>query len=334
MPASPPTLPLAAPLAFEPYIRPQVWGDQRLRTLLNKPLPDAARYGESWELCPLPQALSRVADGPHAGMTLDELWQLGLRDRAGLNRGGFPWLVKWLDVDDWLSVQVHPDEAHAQKWLDEPCAKSEAWVVIHAEPTARVYAGFHAGVTERDVRRAMEHGQLVDCLHSFVPQVGDCINIPAGTVHAGGGGLVIAEVQQPSDATFRMFDWNRVSATGQPRALHIQESLDCISWPQGPVCPESPTPWETEVVGVTAERLLATKHFEWDRFQLAATWDDAAERMAVWMVLDGSATATWSGGERHLSRGDTVLLPAGVPALAWQPVTEVTTLLRVRLPGE
>ena len=324
-----------SPLVFEPILRPQVWGDRRLETMLGKALPDAVSYGESWELSPLPQKASRVAAGPQTGRSINELWSTGLREQADVAAGrGFPWLIKWLDIHDWLSVQVHPNEAQAMKWLNEPCAKSEAWVVVHAERAARVYAGFQPGVTEADVRRAVDRGSLIDCLHSFVPKTGDCINIPAGTVHAAGGGLVIAEVQQPSDATFRLFDWNRVGSDGKPRTLHLIEGLDCIKWPQGPVTPETPRPLLLVDGRVAAERMLSTPHFVFDRFLLVDDWSDSAEQLSVWMVLSGDVVLEWSDGHRALCRGDSALVPPRVSALKWRPQRDGATLLRVRLPGD
>lgn len=316
-----------------------MWGGRRLQSLLHKPLPESGNYGESWDISPLPQAISRVADGPAAGLTIDELWRGGLAEQAGLPvERGFPWLIKWLDVADQLSVQVHPDEAHAVKWLGEPCAKSEAWVVVHAEPTARVYAGFQSGVTEADVRRALAHGRLAECLHSFAPKAGDFINLPAGTVHAAGGGLVLAEVQQPSDVTFRLFDWNRIGPDGKPRTLHIEQALDCLTWPQGPVNAMADR-------RLIAEPLVTAPHFRLDRMRIMTPWTAHSARMVAWMVLDGAAVVEWGHGERPLRQGATVLIPAGIDGIprnpttgiegiAWRSAThEPVTLLRIGRPG-
>jgi mannose-6-phosphate isomerase len=249
------------------------------------------------------------------------LWQAGLSEQSGFRpQHGFPWLIKWLDIEDRLSVQVHPDVDHAVKWLGEACPKSEAWVVVHAEPSARVYAGFRDGVTPSDVRSAIEHGVLAECLHSFAPHPGDRINLPAGTVHAAGGGLVLAEVQQPSDATFRLFDWNRVGSDGQPRKLHIEQGLDCIAWPQGPIAPVE-----------QSSRLLVTAFCELETVQFSGAYAHQEDRLAVWMILDGRAELQWEGGARSLSRGATILTPPGTPC-TWTAADAMVQLLLIRPP--
>src|SRR5690606_7579266 len=139
--------------------------------------------------------------------------------------------------DQLLSIQVHPTDKLARRLTGESFGKTEAWVILHAEPTAIVYAGFLPEVTREEVERRLAEGTLECALHHFTPRPGDCLFLPAGTVHAVGGGVVMAEVQQASDATFRLHDWNRLGPDGKPRQLHIQEGLEAIDWSQGPVNP-------------------------------------------------------------------------------------------------
>src|SRR5262249_27455292 len=154
----------------------------------------------------------------------------------------------------WLSVQVHPDEEAIKTLWPGESAKTEAWYVLDAEPRSRIYAGLQPGIGEPQLRAALERGAVVDCLHSFTPKTGDCVFIPAGTVHAVGGGVLLAEIQQTSDATFRLFDWNRVDAKGQPRPLHIEEAFASIHWQQGPI--------EPIAAGDPRQRLVTCPYFE------------------------------------------------------------------------
>ena len=149
----------------------------------------------------------------------------------------FPLLIKFLDCCDLLSIQVHPSDEQAVRLSRETSGKTEAWIVLNVQPGGRIYAGLKAGTTRSELEKLLALGKLEQCLHSFTPQPGDCIFLPSGTVHAVGGGVVLAEVQQSSDATFRLFNWNRLGSDGQPRPLHIPQSLESIDWNAGPVQP-------------------------------------------------------------------------------------------------
>lgn len=326
----------SAPLAFVPQLRPQVWGGQRLR-VLGKSLPDARPYGESWEISPLAGWMSRAATGPHRGMPLDEIWaQAATHFCQGAQRppDRFPWLLKWLDCEDWLSVQVHPDRSASRKWLGADCPKSEAWVILEADPNARVYAGFRPGVTLEEVEERIGTDTLLGCLNSFAPRAGDCISLPAGTVHAVGGGILLAEVQQPSDATFRLFDWRRAGEAAQARPLQIREALDTLRWPQPPIHPLPPTPWLQSPAGATGETLLQAPEFCLDRLTVHATAQVQAERLAAWMVLDGGGELAWRDVVHGVARGDTWLVPAAAQAIEWRRGGDAgpLTLLRITLP--
>src|SRR5258708_2161371 len=241
-----------------------VWGGRRLGEVLNKSLPTTESYGESWEISDHKSHRSAVIEGPLAGRTLRDLME---QDAAGLLGGGearpaFPWLVKFLDACDWLSVQVHPDDEAARRLWPGEGGKTEAWFVLDAAPTARVFAGLLPGVDEARLRAALRDGTVAECLHSFQPRPGDCLFLPAGTVHAVGGGVLMAEVQQASAAAFRLFDWNRRDAHGRSRTLHIEEALACIDWSAGPVHPihADGYPDGSDVV----QRLVACRYFTLD----------------------------------------------------------------------
>jgi mannose-6-phosphate isomerase len=184
-----------------------VWGGRRLGEVLGKHLATHEPYGESWEISDHASHQSVVATGPLAGKTLRQLMD---QDRSAVLGSAadqqrlFPWLVKFLDARDWLSVQVHPDDEAAKRLCPGEGGKTEAWFVLDAEPDSRVYAGLLPGVDEPRLRTALAAGTVANCLHQFVPRPGDFVFLPAGTVHAVGGGVLLAEVQQTSDATFRL----------------------------------------------------------------------------------------------------------------------------------
>ena len=197
-----------------------IWGGRRLGDLLGKRLPDEQCYGESWEVSDHASHASVVARGPRAGRSLRELIQefrVPLLGPAALRYERFPWLVKFLDAHDWLSVQVHPNDDHVQTLWPGECGKTEVWFVLDVLPGGRIYAGLKPGVTEVELRAALAAGKVAECLHSFKPQAGDSVFLPAGTIHAVGGGVLLAEVQQTSDATFRLYDWDRCDTQGNRR---------------------------------------------------------------------------------------------------------------------
>jgi mannose-6-phosphate isomerase len=324
------------PLIFEPYARPQVWGARRLETMLGKRLPSAGTFGESWELSAHPHHVSRVAEGPLAGTLLTDLWRDSARDMAGPGPLPeiFPLLIKLLDCHEQLSVQVHPSDEIAAQLLPGERGKTEAWVILAAEPAGRIYAGLLPGVELADLERHLAAGSVAECLHSFAPRAGDCVFLPAGTVHAVGGGVLMAEVQQSSDATFRLFDWNRPGPDGRPRALHVEQSLASIRWDAGPTDPVRPKPLPAVAAELAAERLVVCPYFELDRFRPRRAFANPyAGRFSIWMVIDGGAELTTNGGyRRRLEMGQTVLIPASATGATFAPVGE-PQLLGISLPS-
>jgi mannose-6-phosphate isomerase len=320
------------PLVFEPYLRPQVWGGRRLQEVLGKRLSAEGRFGESWEVSAHPQHVSRVAEGPLAGRLLTDLWREHPAEFFGTHAvppARFPLLVKYLDCEESLSVQVHPTDELARELLGEKCGKTEAWVVIAAEPEGRIFAGLKPGVTRRDFERHLAAGTVAECLHSFTPKAGDCVHLPAGTVHAVGGGVVLAEVQQSSDATFRLFDWNRIGPDGKPRPLHREHGLRAIDWSAGPVNPVI----VERTTGFPNERLVRCPYFTLDRHTLDGGWRQPfeAERLTIWMLLEGEAELTSDDGyQRTLTRGETILVPASGGRFVWSTTgAESATLLLI-----
>jgi mannose-6-phosphate isomerase len=309
---------LNAPLRFEPYLRPMVWGGCRLAEALGRPLPTAEPYGEAWLVSDHPSHRSIMADGPRAGRTLHDLLRqdpAALLGPAAAAPSSFPWLIKLLDAHDWLSVQVHPDDAAAARLWPGEGGKTEAWFILDAAPESRVYAGLKPGVDAARLRAALAAGTAADCLHSFTPRPGDCLFLPAGTVHAVGGGVLMAEVQQTSDATFRLYDWGRVGADGKPRKLHVEEALACIDWDAGPVAPVRVDGYPA-ATGPARQRLAECRYFTVDYVRDTTPFAVEGGRLQAAVALHGLGTL----GGAPVRPGDALVLPAA--SAGWECVPD------------
>jgi mannose-6-phosphate isomerase len=293
-------------LKFEPILKPTVWGGRELARLFGRRLPGDGPFGESWELVDLPGEGSVVADGPLLGATLADL----RRDRpeellgpASLLEGRFPLLLKFIDARRTLSVQVHPDEAACARLGGGARPKTEAWYVIDREPGAALYVGLREGVDRALFEDGLSQGTLEDLLRRVPVEPGDFVHLPAGTVHAIGAGIVLAEVQQASDTTYRVFDWNRVGLDGKPRALHVAEALEAIDFAG-----------EASASGSRASRVgVRCPEFAID---LVGQGEGAAEFSNLGPVAlmgvsgTGRRTVRAAGEERPLVAGETLLIPA------------------------
>src|SRR5687768_2690017 len=225
-----PKLKLTQPLVFEPLFMERVWGGRRLETLYGKRLPSAALIGESWEIVDRPEAQSVVHDGPLCGETLHNLW---CKQRESIfghvpDSPRFPILAKLLDAQENLSLQVHPPAKIAQKLGGE--SKSELWYVADAAPKSRLYAGVKKGTTPAVFEKALERGKVEEHLHAIDVATGDAIFLPSGRLHALGGGNLLVEIQENSDTTYRVFDWNRLKKGRAQREMHVAQAMQCIDF--------------------------------------------------------------------------------------------------------
>lgn len=219
------------PFIFKPIFKERVWGGRAIEQLYGKKLPAKVPIGESWEISDRPGDASVIANGPLAGKDLRWLMEHHERELLGEAKsanGRFPLLIKILDAQDKLSLQVHPPAAKAAELKGEP--KTEAWYIADAAPEAELYVGLKRGVTRAEFERKIQGGAVAECFHRVPVQAGDTMFLPSGRVHAIGAGLVIFEIQQNSDTTYRVFDWNRVGLDGKPRDLHVAESLASIDF--------------------------------------------------------------------------------------------------------
>jgi mannose-6-phosphate isomerase len=299
------------PLQFEPIVKRIRWGGRRLGSVLGKRIGDAHDYAESWELVDHGADQSVVMNGPLAGRTLQRLVVEQNRELFGRHAGRdqFPLLVKFLDAHDRLSVQVHPNDDRARRFDPSENGKTEAWVILDAAPGSMLWVGLQPGVGKDELREALRNGCVERCLHALSVRPGDCIFVPAGTVHAIGEGVLLAEIQQSSNLTFRLYDWGRLGADGQPRPLHIDEALDCIDFTRGPVGPVQPrrvgSGAETSEELVRCEQFVIRRHAVQRAFEIE---DD--DRFHVFVTLAGQFDLEVAGDSLRMPRGTTVLAPA------------------------
>jgi len=329
--------PEPCPLALEPILKPKVWGGRRLAAY-GKPLPENALIGESWEVADLAataasgggggEARSRIARGPLAGKTLHDaitLWRSDLVEAGLLSVGGsFPLLVKYLDAREHLSVQAHPSPDYA---ASHPGAqlKTECWYVLEAEPGAVIFNGLRPGTRREDLREAIERGRVPEVLEAVPAVAGQCHLLPSGTVHALGAGVLVAEVQSPSDTTFRVYDWEGEYGRAG-RELHVEEALACALFEASP----APT-----ALGEASESLLVDTPL----FGLGARRLEpgapvpVSEQPAPIVVLaidSGLRISGWGGADdpMEVERGRTVVVPAAIaPRVACEALSPGVVLL-------
>lgn len=311
---------LNAPIIFEPLFMERVWGGRRLETLFGKRLPQSTRIGESWELVDRVEAQSVVHEGPLRGCTLHELWRQHRQDVFGANLPDserFPLLCKLLDAQERLSVQVHPPASAAGQFGGEP--KTEMWYVLDALLESDLYAGLRQGVTRESFEAALQEGLVAQQICHMPVKKGDAIFIPSGRVHAIGAGNIIFEVQQNSDTTYRVFDWNRIGVDGRPRELHLEASLASIDFDD----------LEPNLISQANGELLAEcAHFRVERWELTAPrHSGVTDRFAIFTVAEGQVAC----GAHQFGPGAFFLAPPGLPD-ELSPVGGTATVLRTTIP--
>jgi mannose-6-phosphate isomerase len=322
------------PLRFEPIYQYRLWGGRRLAGLLSAPLPGDEPIGEAWVLSDRTDHQSIVANGPLKGQTLGQVMEQfreQLMGKLSSRFTRFPLLLKFLDAHEMLSVQVHPSDAHPELIPVGDSAKTEAWVVIEAEKGSHIYAGLRSGTTAGSLRRALDDGTIVNQLVCITPKAGDAVFIPAGTVHSLGDDVVVFEIQQNSDVTFRLYDWGHVDAkTGQPRPLQVDEALASIDFAgnHGSLV----TPIVVSTTPVERERLFDCEPFLLWRLRGEAPFAvGAKEGPRVLVCIAGSGQVAHEGTPYAVGKGEVWLLPAVVGACGFHHNNEVT-LSEIALP--
>lgn len=320
------------PLTFDPVFKDYVWGGRNLADKLGRTLPEGI-VAESWDVAAHPNGSSVVNQGPLQGKTLADVMELWGEDLVGSNSeqalelGKFPLLIKLLDANRWLSVQVHPDDTYGLAHEGE-FGKTEMWVVLEAEPGAEIVYGFKPGVTREQYAQEIAADRAADSLHRLPVKKGDVIFVPAGAVHALGPGIIVAEIQQNSDTTYRIYDW------GRPRPIHLEQALAVLDFSMVAPGPAQPRTLLDDD-GLQVEQLAACAYFETERVILPP--DSAfyglcdGATFEIWAVLEGRATIEWRGEPITLSGVGWALLPANLGE--FQVIAEEkSTLLRVIVP--
>ena len=330
------------PFKFRSKLIEKIWGGRRLESALGKPLPPGKQIGESWELYDFPPGVvdhstdwvsAEIANGPLTGRSLHWAVQEFGRDLIGdvpLSgpHGQFPILIKFLDAREDLSVQVHPDQDYANTH-PESHLKSEAWYVLQTEPGAAIYKGLTPGTTRDQFKAAIETGSVMDHIIRIPVKPGHCHYLPSGTVHALGAGVLVAEVQTPSDTTFRVFDFNRIEeATCKPRKLHVEQALQCIDFSGNAEPPQT----RSHVAGLftTVSRLVTSPYFKLEKVRFTEGVEEAVpyDEPVVWVMLEGEAQVKVDGIKEPTTfrKGDTVLLPAVMKNPVIKTVTDCVWL--------
>ena len=313
---------VTAPLAFEPIFVERMWGGRRLESELHKKLPPQKRIGESWEIVDRPEAQSIVAKGPMRGMTLHELWSQRRQEIFGdiPDTPRFPLLIKILDAQKKLSLQVHPPENVATRLGGEP--KSEFWYVAAADPDAELFLGFREPITRDRFEERLRDGTMIDCLQMIAVHQGDAVFLPAGRVHAAGAGSLLIEIQQNSDTTYRVFDWNRTDpATSTKRDLHVEQAIQCIDFADV----------QPKLIESEGELLIGHMLFEIRKWNLAEARVAAPlGQFAIVCCLTGNLGCATA----KLAPGEIFLIPAHLEDRQLKPLAPDTSLLRVTIPKQ
>jgi mannose-6-phosphate isomerase len=301
------------PFTFQPIYKERVWGGRKLETLYGKRLPPGAPIGESWEISDRPGDVSVISNGALAGKDLHWLMENHgeeLLGKASAANGRFPLLIKILDAQDTLSLQVHPPKQKAAILGGEP--KTELWYIADADREAELFVGLKQGTSRQDFEKRLGDGSVADCFHRVKVQKGDAMFLPSGRVHALGAGLVIFEIQQNSDTTYRVFDWNRKGLDGKPRELHLRQAMASIDFED----------FEPPLVSRVAQEFASVKTrslVEDSLFRVEVLTVGTRESMLlggelrIVGVVEGRVTVAGQNGEGvEISNGGFCLIPASI----------------------
>ena len=300
------------PLKFTPICKDKIWGGNKLHELLNKTFPELPNCGESWEISGVQEDISVVSNGFLKGNNLEELIEVYMGDLVGekvYEKFGteFPLLVKFIDANDDLSIQVHPNDELALERHDS-FGKTEMWYVVQADPGAKLIAGFNQKVNKEDYLKSLSNGTLEDILNYEEVKAGDVFFMPAGRVHAIGKGIVVAEIQQTSEVTYRIYDFKRVDSHGNPRELHTDLAVDAIEYKF-----ESNYRTEYQPVNNQSVNVVDCPYFTTNILPLTETVDrdfTALDTFVIYTCLEGRCKLNWEDQHIEVFKGDSILVPA------------------------
>ncbi|PLX19830.1 MAG: mannose-6-phosphate isomerase [Marinilabiliales bacterium] len=322
------------PLKFKPILKEKIWGGQNLKSSLNKNIPTNQKIGESWEISGVQNNVSVVENGFLAGNSLDELIEVYMGDLVGdkiYEQFGieFPLLIKYIDANDVLSIQVHPDDELAMQ-RHRSYGKTEMWYVVDAKKNSELISGFNHEMDKEHYLQHLKNNELPQILNSVKVKAGDVFYIPAGRVHAIGAGIVLAEIQQTSDITYRIFDWNRKDEQGNERELHTEQALDAIDF-------KLYDSYKTNYVHEknTSSEVNISKYFQINILEFDQVIEkvyNLLDSFVIYMCLEGEFEIEYYETEKiTVQKGETILIPAVIEHLVLKPVVQ-SKLLEVYIP--
>lgn len=317
------------PLKFKPILKEKIWGGQNLKSSLNKNIPANKKLGESWEISGVENNVSVVENGFLAGNELDELIEIYMGDLVGdkvYDKHGieFPLLIKFIDANDILSIQVHPDDELAKKRYNSN-GKTEMWYVVDAKKDAELISGFNHEMNKEHFLHHLKNNELPKILNAEKVKRGDVFYIPAGRVHAIGAGIVLAEIQQTSDVTYRIFDWNRKDDNGNYRELHTEDAIDAIDF-------KIYDNYKTEYTSNQNQtsKIVSTKYFETNILEFDKSIEkdyNLLDSFVIYMCLEGKFEIEYYESEKiTIEKGETVLIPSVIEHLFLNPVNQCKIL--------
>jgi mannose-6-phosphate isomerase len=319
------------PMKFIPICKDKIWGGQKLSELLNKDFSHLPNCGETWEISGVQDEVSVVANGFLKDNTIEELMEVYMGDLVGEKIYGqfgseFPLLIKFIDANDNLSIQVHPNDELALERHDA-FGKTEMWYVVQADPGAKLISGFNRIIDKEAYLDYFKKGQLEEILNFEEVKAGDVFFMPAGRVHAIGKGIVVAEIQQTSDVTYRIYDFNRLDDKGNARELHIDLAIDAIDY-------QFENNYRTnysEVENIPV-KLVECQYFTTNILTLSEPLErdfSGLDTFVIYMCLEGNCTITWEGKGLELYKGETLLVPAVIDLFELSPILGNAKLLEV-----
>lgn len=322
------------PLKFDPIYQYRIWGGRKLEHLLSKPLPDEDTIGEAWVLSDRKDHASKVNAGKLKGATITKLmedYRYEIMGKIANHFDHFPLLLKFLDCNEVLSVQVHPSDDQKEYIPKGDSGKTEAWVVLETTENSLIYAGLKKGTNKENLLESIKNKSVKDRIHSFVPKKDDAVFIHSGTVHTLQG-TVVFEVQENSDVTFRLYDWDRTDPkTGKKRDLQLDKAMACIDFDQVEIGPVNPVKSKNIE---NAEKLFDNNHFKLWRIKNTSKFSvGIKDEPTILVGIEGKGTVKYDDNEYGIDKGEVMLLPAIIGPLNFIPEKEIT-ILQIAIPDK